>query len=98
VLLAFFLLLNTRSGLSRHELRLERLNRSRIRNGKAPLLDHVDVRARHSLLKVHSQRMTRHLPAGDGRGCTMCAATLSAGAMNCSGACPSCEETQRRGN
>ena len=43
VMLAFFLLLATRPGLSRRPLMLERLNRARSRSGKAPLLDHMEV-------------------------------------------------------
>jgi hypothetical protein len=43
VLLAFFLLLSTRTGLPRRSPPLERLNRSRVRAHKAPLLDHVEV-------------------------------------------------------
>jgi hypothetical protein len=43
VMLAFFLLLATRPGLSRRPLMLERLNRARTRTGKAPLLDHMEV-------------------------------------------------------
>ena len=43
VMLAFFLLLATRPGLSRRPLMLERLNRARTRSGKAPLLDHMEV-------------------------------------------------------
>lgn len=45
VLLAFFLLLGTRSGLPQSAQSFERLNRSRLRAGKAPLLAHIDVRA-----------------------------------------------------
>jgi hypothetical protein len=45
VVLAFFLLLSTRSGLPQQRQSFERLNRSRIKSGKAPLLDHIDVRA-----------------------------------------------------
>jgi hypothetical protein len=45
VLLAFFLLLNTRAGLPQSPQTFERLNRSRLKAGKAPLLAHVDVRA-----------------------------------------------------
>ncbi|HET7756410.1 MAG TPA: hypothetical protein VFK87_04055 [Steroidobacteraceae bacterium] len=44
LLLAFFLLLATRSGLPRHVDR-DRLNRSRTRLGRPPLLDHIEVRA-----------------------------------------------------
>jgi hypothetical protein len=45
VLLAFFLLLSTRAGLPQSPRSFERLNRSRLKAGKAPLLAHVDVRA-----------------------------------------------------
>lgn len=45
VLLTFLLLLASRSSLPRHPQSLERLNRSRQRSGKAPLLDHIEVRA-----------------------------------------------------
>jgi hypothetical protein len=44
ILLTFFLLLATRSGLPQRQERYERLNRARSRAGKAPLLDHVEVR------------------------------------------------------
>jgi hypothetical protein len=43
LLLTFFLLLTTRSGLPRRPLMLERLNRARVRSGKAPLLEHMEV-------------------------------------------------------
>jgi hypothetical protein len=43
MLLAFFLLLSTRTGLPRRTPTLERLNRSRARAGKPPLLDHIEV-------------------------------------------------------
>jgi hypothetical protein len=43
VLMAFFLLLSTRTGLPRRVPSLERLNRSRARAGKAALLDHIEV-------------------------------------------------------
>jgi hypothetical protein len=45
LLLAFFLMLNTRSGLPQEPSQLGRLNRARCRSGKVPLLDHIDVRA-----------------------------------------------------
>lgn len=45
ILLTFFLLLATRSGLPRRPEPYERLNRARSRAGKALLLDHVEVRA-----------------------------------------------------
>jgi hypothetical protein len=44
-LLTFLLLLASRSSLPRYPQSFERLNRSRCRSGKAPLLDHVEVRA-----------------------------------------------------
>jgi hypothetical protein len=44
LLLAFVLLLATRSGLPQRICNLERLNRIRTRTGKVPLLDHIDVR------------------------------------------------------
>jgi hypothetical protein len=43
VLLAFLLLLGIRSGVSHRPLNFARLNRSRARAGKVPLLDHVEV-------------------------------------------------------
>jgi hypothetical protein len=43
VLLAFFLLLSTRTGLPQRTPELDRLNRSRTRAGKAPLLEHIEV-------------------------------------------------------
>lgn len=43
VILAFFLLLATRPGLPRRPLMLERLNRARLKSGKAPLLAHMEV-------------------------------------------------------
>ena len=45
MLLAFFLLLATRNGLPQSPQSLEHLNRRRLQNGKAPLLDHIEVRA-----------------------------------------------------
>jgi hypothetical protein len=45
VVLAFLLLLGTRSGLPQRSQTFERLNRSRLRAGKTPLLDHIDVSA-----------------------------------------------------
>jgi hypothetical protein len=45
ILLTFFLLLATRSGLPRRPETYDRLNRARSRAGKALLLDHVEVRA-----------------------------------------------------
>jgi len=43
MLLAFFLLLSTRTGLPRRMPALDRLNRSRTSKGKVPLLDHIEV-------------------------------------------------------
>jgi hypothetical protein len=41
--LAFFLLLATRDGLPQRPQSFDRLNRSRARSGKVPLLDHIEV-------------------------------------------------------
>jgi hypothetical protein len=43
VLLAFFLLLATRPSLPRRPLMLERLNQARVRSGKSPLLEQIEV-------------------------------------------------------
>jgi hypothetical protein len=43
VVLVFFLLLATRSGLPRHPQTFARLNRARLRRGKVPLLEHIEV-------------------------------------------------------
>jgi hypothetical protein len=43
VLLAFFLLLGTRSGLPQRRVALDRLNRSRAKASRPPLLEHVEV-------------------------------------------------------
>jgi hypothetical protein len=43
MLMAFFLLLSTRTGLPRRVPALERLNRSRARAGKSPLLEHIEL-------------------------------------------------------
>ena len=43
VILAFLLLLATRPGLPRRALMLERLNQARMKSGKTPLLDHIEV-------------------------------------------------------
>jgi hypothetical protein len=45
LLLALFLLLNTRLGLPQQQSQLDHLNKSRIRGGKAPLLEHIEVSA-----------------------------------------------------
>jgi hypothetical protein len=45
VLMAFALLLSTRSGLPRRTSCLARLNRARSRSNKHPLLEHIEVRA-----------------------------------------------------
>ena len=43
VILAFLLLLGSRTGLAQRPASLTRLNRSRAKSGKPPLLDHVEV-------------------------------------------------------
>jgi hypothetical protein len=43
VMLVFFLLLATRSGLPRHPQTFPRLNRARLKRGKVPLLEHIAV-------------------------------------------------------
>ena len=45
IVLAFLLLLATRTGLPQRQAELERLNRARLRRNRAPLLDHIEVRA-----------------------------------------------------
>ena len=45
MLLAFLLLLGTRTGLPQHRPALDRVNRQRVRAGKPPLLDHIEVRS-----------------------------------------------------
>ena len=45
MLLAFFLLLSTRSGLPQERCDLTRLNRARNKLNRSPLLDHIEVRA-----------------------------------------------------
>jgi len=45
MLVAFFLLLATRSGLPQRAQTFERLNGSRRKRGKRPLLDHIEVRS-----------------------------------------------------
>jgi hypothetical protein len=62
VLLAFFLLLNTRTGLPQQKSQLERLNRARGRDGKIPLLDHVEVSA--PFPSVHVFAKTDSSPSG----------------------------------
>lgn len=68
VLLAFFLLLSTRPGLPRRPIMLERLNLSRTKAGKTPLLDHVEVSSpvlqeygaiREAASQGHSRRCPR---------------------------------------
>jgi hypothetical protein len=53
LLLAFLLLLATRNGLPQRAHAFERLNRRRLRGGKAPLLEHIEVRA--PMLPAHRQ-------------------------------------------
>jgi hypothetical protein len=55
LLLTLFLLLNTRSGLPQKQSQLDRLNNSRIRAGKAPLLDHIEVLAPFPSKQVFSR-------------------------------------------
>jgi hypothetical protein len=43
MMMAFLLLLSTRTGLPRRPSCLDRLNRSRVRSGKTPLLEHIEV-------------------------------------------------------
>jgi hypothetical protein len=45
LVLTFFLLLGTRNGLPMREVPLDRLNRARLRRGKSPLLEHIEVLA-----------------------------------------------------
>lgn len=45
LLLTFLLLLASRSGLPQHARDFTRLNRARVKSRKAPLLDHIEVRA-----------------------------------------------------
>jgi hypothetical protein len=45
MLMAFFLLLGARNLLPRQEVRHERLNRVRHQNGRAPLLEHIEITA-----------------------------------------------------
>jgi hypothetical protein len=45
MLLAFFLLLSTRNGLPQQARDCSRLNRARHKSGRAPLLDHIEIRA-----------------------------------------------------
>jgi hypothetical protein len=60
-LLTFLLLLASRGGLPRYPQSFERLNRSRCRSGKAPLLDHIEVR---SPVLPENPRFTRAEPHG----------------------------------
>ena len=45
MMLAFLLLLASRTGLPQRQPELERLNQARRKRGRAPLLDHIEVRA-----------------------------------------------------
>lgn len=65
VLCAFFLLLSTRAGLPQSPQSFERLNRSRLKAGKAALLAHVDVRA--PLLPDYRARESEEESAAHGR-------------------------------
>jgi hypothetical protein len=62
VLLAFFLLLAIRAGLPQRPSRLQRLNRDRIQLGRAPLADHIEVRA--PLLPPYHEAKTEVVAAG----------------------------------
>ncbi len=68
VLLAFLLLLGIRSGVSHRPRSCARLNRSRARDGKMPLLDHVEV---HSPILAPN-----HFIGGGGDGMGRCARRL----------------------
>ncbi len=57
MLLAFFLLLSTRSGLPQQRRDLTRLNRNRRKINRTPLLDHVEVRA--PILPAYAAQNTR---------------------------------------
>lgn len=58
MLLAFFLLLNSCSGLPQRSVDWSRLNRKRVASGRAPLLNHIEVR-------VPLERVPDRAPAGD---------------------------------
>lgn len=60
MLLAFVLLLSTRSGLPHRTSDYERLNRGRQKSGKAALLDHIDVRAPLLPEYIEQQRTDSH--------------------------------------
>jgi hypothetical protein len=60
MLLAFFLLLATRTGLPKTRQDCNRLNRQRRRAGKPPLLDHIEVRA--PLLPEYHDSVRSRLP------------------------------------
>ena len=64
VLLVFLLLLNTRSGLPQQQSRLERINRARGRDGKVPLLDHVEVMAPFPTSQVFQRTESSSSSAG----------------------------------
>lgn len=68
LLLAFVLLLSTRSGLPQQRRDLTRLNRDRGKHNRAPLLDHIEVRApilpayaEHSGSEAHCTRRSPRL-------------------------------------
>jgi len=60
VLLAFLLLLGSRSSLPRHPRSFAQLNCSRRESGKAPLLDHIDVSAPLLPEYLGSKRLNQH--------------------------------------
>jgi hypothetical protein len=90
LLLAFFLMLNTRTGLLQQRSQLERLNRAQWRSGKPPCS--TISKFAHPLLAGNSFRQTSqsHL-AGGGHDCTMYAVTLCVGATSDFGAYRTCE-------
>jgi hypothetical protein len=58
VILAFLLLLGTRTGLPRRTESFERLNRTRAKAGKSPLLEHIEVCC--PLMAPYHDREPRH--------------------------------------
>ena len=87
MLLALFLLMAIRAGLVHTRVCPERLNAKRVRLGRPPLLEHIEVSS-----PVFAQRRRRTGPATPpprcvaGRACTMCAATSCGGMTRSTGA------------